>query len=173
MRSNRVIVLLLTAALLGWGLGAQDGQVKIGIIDVQQALISTEEGKKVTADLKRKVRAAEAQIQPKIKLLQETQKELQEMQHVLSKEVLQKKQFDLMEMRTQIENQGQGMEQQLKLDQARLTQPLLQKFAEIIDEIGRSEGFSLILDRQDPGIMYSREALDITDLAVAEFNKKG
>ena len=95
------------------------------------------------------------------------------MQHVLSKEALQKKQFDLMEMKSQIETEGQGLEQQFKRDQARLMQPLLEKFATIVDEIGRKQGFSLILERQDPGIMYSREALDITDLTVAEFNKKG
>ena len=173
MSVNKAMVLVLSAAFLGWGLGAQDGQVKIGVIDVQQALVSTAEGKKVKEDLERKVRAAEAQIQPKIQLLQETQKELQEMQHVLSKEALQKKQFDLMEMKSQIETEGQGLEQQFKLDQARLMQPLLEKFASTIDEIGRTKGFSLILDRQDPGIMYSREVLDITDLAVAEFDKKG
>ena len=72
MRVNKVLVLVLSAALLGWGLGAEDGQVKIGVIDVQQALVSTEEGKKVKEDLERKVRAAEAQIQPKIQRLQET-----------------------------------------------------------------------------------------------------
>ncbi len=95
------------------------------------------------------------------------------MQPVLSKEALQKKQFDLVEQKSQLENEGQGLEQQLKLDQARLMQPLLEKFAKIIDEIGREKGLALILDRQDPGILFSRETLDITDLAVAEFNKKG
>lgn len=172
MRVNKAIVLVISAALLGWGLGAQEGQVKIGVIDVQQALVSTNQGQKAKEDLERKVRAAEAQLQPKIKRLQETQKELQEMQHVLSKDAIQKKQFDLMEMKTQIETEGQGLEQQFKLDQARLMQPLLEKFASIVDEIGRKHGFALILERQNPMIMYSREALDITDLAVAEFNKK-
>ena len=173
MRLNKAIVLLMAAALLGWGLGAQDQPVTIGVIDVQQALVSTEEGKKVKEELERKVRAAESQLQPKIQRLQEMQKELQEMQPVLSKEALQKKQFDLVEQKSQIENEGQGLEQQLKLDQARLMQPLLEKFAKIIDEIGREKGLALILDRQDPGILFSRETLDITDLAVAEFNKKG
>ena len=173
MRLNKAIVLLMAAALLGWGLGAQDQPVTIGVIDVQQALVSTEEGKKVKEELERKVRAAESQLQPKIQRLQEMQKEIQEMQPVLSKEALQKKQFDLVEQKSQIENEGQGLEQQLKLDQARLMQPLLEKFAKIIDEIGREKGFALILDRQDPGILFSRETLDITDLAVAEFNKQG
>jgi len=173
MRLNKAIVLLMAAALLGWGLGAQDQPVTIGVIDVQQALVSTEGGKKVKEELERKVRAAESQLQPKIQRLQEMQKELQEMQPVLSKEALQKKQFDLVEQKSQLENEGQGLEQQLKLDQARLMQPLLEKFAKIIDEIGREKGLALILDRQDPGILFSRETLDITDLAVAEFNKKG
>ena len=173
MRLNKAIVLLMAAALLGWGLGAQDQPVTIGVIDVQQALVSTEGGKKVKEELERKVRAAESQLQPKIQRLQEMQKELQEMQPVLSKEALQKKQFDLVEQKSQLENEGQGLEQQLKLDQARLMQPLLEKFATIIDEIGREKGFALILERRDAGILFARETLDITDLAVAEFNKQG
>ena len=35
------------------------------------------------------------------------------------------------------------------------------------------EGFSLIIQRGAPGVMYTREALDITDLVIENFNKKG
>ena len=111
-------------------------------------------------------------MQPKIEHFQQLQKEMQEMQHVLSKEAMQKRQFDLVELKGQLENESAGLEQQLKLDEVRLTSPLREKFVLVVDEIGRTEGFSLILLRGAPGIMYSREALDITDLVVDVFNKK-
>ena len=108
----------------------------------------------------------------KLPELKQLQKELQEMQHVLSKDAMQKRQFDLVELKGQLENESAGLEQQLKLDEARLTSPLREKFVEVVDEIGRNEGFSLILLRGAPGIMYSREALDITDLVIKTFNSK-
>jgi len=91
---------------------------------------------------------------------------------VLSKEARQKKQFDIVELKSQLETEMQGFQQQIQLDEARLMQPLVEKFQTVVDEIGRSQGYAVIFDRQTPGIMYSREALDITDLAVAEFDKK-
>jgi Skp family chaperone for outer membrane proteins len=97
---------------------------------------------------------------------------MREMQHVLSKDALQQRQFDLVELKGQLENESEGLEQQLKLEEARLSAPLREKFVQVVEEIGRTQGFSLILLRGAPGIMYSREALDITDLVIEAFNKK-
>ena len=173
MRFDRVIVILAVAVLIGWGMGATDDRVKIGVIDLEQATSSTEMGKEVREQLQRKLRAAEAKMQPMIENFQQLQKEMQEMQHVLSKEALQRRQFDLVELKGQLENESAGLKQQLKLEEARLTAPLREKFIAVVDEIGRKQGFSLILLRGAPGIMYSREALDITDLVVEAVNKKG
>ena len=111
-------------------------------------------------------------MQPKVEHFQQLQKEMREMQHVLSKDALQQRQFDLVELKGQLENESAGLEQQLKLDEVRLTAPLREKFVSVVDEIGREQGFSLILLRGAPGIMYSREALDITALVVEAFNEK-
>ena len=134
--------------------------------------MSTEDGRKVQEELQAKAQAAQKQLQPKVQKFQELQAELQEMQHVLSQDALQKKQFDLMEMQGQLENEGRGLEQQLKLDEARLMAPLQEKFVTVVEKIGKEKDFSLILLRGSPGLAYHREALDITALVIEEFNKK-
>ena len=118
------------------------------------------------------LRAAEAKMRPKYERLQQLQKEMQEMQHVLSKEALQSRQFDLVELNGQLENERTGLEQKFKLEQVRLLAPLQDKLQAVVDEIGRKGGFSLILVRAAPSIIYAREALDITDRVVEAFNKK-
>ena len=77
----------------------------------------------------------------------------------------------LLEARGQLENDSRGMEQQVKLDRARLLKPLQDKFVRTVEQVGRDNAFSIIMLRTAPGIMYSREALDITDLVVESFNK--
>ena len=170
MRVDRAIIILALVIFVGWGMGATDPNVKIGMIDLQQLMFSTDEGRDVRAQLERKIRAFEAKLQPRVEHFQQLQQELQEMRHVLSKEAMQKRQFDLVDLKGQLENESAGFQQQLKVDEARLVAPLQEKLLSVVDEIGRREGFSLIIQRGPP-VMYSREALDITDLVIEAVNK--
>ena len=47
------------------------------------------------------------------------------------------------------------------------------KLVEIITDVGKSQGFTLILRRGTPGVLYTREALDVTDLIIQRYNQKG
>ena len=46
------------------------------------------------------------------------------------------------------------------------------QLGEIVEEVGKSKGFTLILRRGTPGVLYSREKLDITDLVIEKYNAK-
>jgi Skp family chaperone for outer membrane proteins len=76
------------------------------------------------------------------------------------------------EVRNQIENKVKEIEGQLKVDKARIQEPLINKLRQIINDTGREQGFTMILQRGAAGLIYTREALDITDLIIAQYNKK-
>jgi len=168
---NKLLAVAAMVASLGWGMAATNDAFKIGVVDMEQAILSTDEGKAVRDELEAKIRDADGQLRPKVQRLQEMQKELEEMQHVLSKDALERRQFDFIEARNQLENDSRGMEQQVKLDRARLLKPLQDKFVSIVEQVGRDNDFSMIMLRTAPGIVYSREALDVTDLVVEKFNQ--
>jgi Skp family chaperone for outer membrane proteins len=75
-------------------------------------------------------------------------------------------------MRNQIQNKMKELEDQLKVDQKRLEGPLTAKLVDIIEEIGKTKGFTMILRRGTPGVLYTREALDITDMVIEKYNSK-
>ena len=91
---------------------------------------------------------------------------------VLSDESLFQKQLDMAEVRNQIENKVKEIEGQLKVDKYRIQEPLINKLREIINETGREQGFTMILQRGAAGVIYTREARDSTDLIIAQYNKK-
>jgi Skp family chaperone for outer membrane proteins len=91
--------------------------------------------------------------------------------YVLSDEALFAKQADLLELRNKIE-QAEGARGPAQDRQGRLGAPLVSKLREIVQEIGKEQGFTIIMDRSTPGLVYTREALDITDSVTARFNKK-
>ena len=173
MLIHRAFVLLALGALLVWGTAAQDEPIKIGIVDIDQAISSTDEGKAAREEFARKQREAEAQMQPLMDRYKGVEEELKAKKFVLSEEALFQKQLDLAEMRNLIQNKIKELEGQLQVDQKRLEGPLTAKLVEIIADVGKTQGFTLILRRGTPGVLYTREALDVTDLIIKRYNQKG
>ena len=172
MNVHATIVALSALALLVVGTAAQDEPIKIGIVDLQQAVSSTEEGKVAREEMARKQREAEAVMAPLYERYKSLEDDLKAKKFVLSDESLFQKQLDLAEVRNQIENKMKEIEGQLKVDQARIQEPLVTKLRTIINETGRDEGFTMIMQRGGAGLIYTREALDITDLIISKYNKK-
>ena len=173
MRASKALLLVGLVATLGWSIAAEDQPMKIGVVDVDQALNSTEEGKAAREEFSRKQREAESEVQPMVDRFRNLQEEIKGKKYVLSEEALFEKQVELAELQNKIDNKLKELEGQLKIDQGRMIAPLRSKLMEIIETIGKEQGFTLILQRDAPGVMYTREALDITDMVVSRFNKKG
>ena len=171
MGKKPILILGLFTVLL-WGTAAQDEPIKIGIVDIDQAISSTDEGKAAREEFARKQREAEAALQPMYERYKELEDELKAKKFVLSDEALFQKQLDLAEMRNQIQNKAKELEGQLQVDQKRLEGPLTVKLVEIINEAGKGAGFTVIMRRGAPGLLYTREALDITDLIIEKYNSK-
>jgi outer membrane protein len=169
---HKAVVLLGLAAILVWGTAAQDEGVKIGVVDIDQAISSTTEGKSAREEFARKQREAEGKVQPMIEKYQALEEELKQKKFVLSDEALFQKQLDLAQMRNEIETKMKELEGQLQLDQKRLEGPLTKKLVDVIESVGKDSGFTMILRRGSPGLLYTREALDITDQVIKKYNQK-
>lgn len=172
MKVHKALVLLAGAALLVLGTAADDGGVKIGVVDIDQAISSTDEGKAAREEFARKQREAQGKVQPMLDRYKALEEELKAKKFVLSDEALFQKQLDQVEMRNEIQSKMKELEGQMQVDQKRLEGPLVAKLGEIIEAIGKEGGFTLIIRRGTPGVLYTREALDITDLVIQRYNKK-
>ena len=53
-----------------------------------------------------------------------------------------------------------------------LTKPLVSKIDKVLEKLADEEGFDLILDIDESSIVYSREGLDLTEMALEELNKE-
>jgi outer membrane protein len=169
---HKAFVLIGLAAILVWGTAASDDGVRIGVVDIDQAISSTTEGKAAREEFARKQRDAESKVQPMIEKYQALEEDLKQKKFVLSDEALFQKQLDLAQMRNEIETKMKELENQLQLDQKRLEGPLTKKLVDVIESVGKEAGFTMILRRGSPGLLYTREALDITDQVIKKYNQK-
>ncbi len=172
MRIEKVILLVAIGLVLGWGVGATDDPVKVGFVDIDQVLATVESGKAARGELERKSREAQSRLAPLAEQLEAMQKELQAKQFVMSEDAVRAKQLDMVELKNRYEQRGKEEEGQFKIDQQRLIGPLLEKLGNVIKEVGRDNNFSAIMRIDAPSLVYAREALDITDLVIKNFNGK-
>jgi outer membrane protein len=163
------VVLLLAPAIRA----AAEEAIKIGVVDIEQALVSTDEGKAAREEITRKNREARAQVEPMMEQRNQLAEELKTKKYVLNDDAQFQRQVQLAELENKIKSKIDELEGQLKIEQGKMLAPLQTKMQSIIEAIGKEQGFTLILARNNPYVMYSREAIDITDLVVARFNKKG
>ena len=159
------------ATALIWGTAAQDEPLKIGIVDLDQAVNSTAEGRAAREELARKQRDAEAKIQPLLERMNEMQEDFKAKRFVVSDEARFQKQLDMVEVQNELESKVKELKGQLQVDEQRLRGPLLTKLGNIIEKVGKENGFTMILRRGAPGLLYSREALDVTDLVIEKYNE--
>jgi outer membrane protein len=172
MRTPLRFVLLAVALLASAGGAHAQDAIRIAVVDIDQAINATDQGKQARDELEKKRKAAEAQLKPMMEKGKAMAEEIQSKRFVLSEEALYQKQLDLAELQNDARARMGELEGQFKVDSERLVGPLRQKLVGIINDIGKDEGFTLILERNTPGVLYSREALDITDLVIERFNKK-
>jgi outer membrane protein len=123
--------------------------------------------------MKRKAREARAEVSPMMEQRKALADELQGKKYVLSDDALFQKQVQLAELENKIKSKMEELDGQLKIEQGKMLAPLETRMRDIIETIGKEKGFTLILQRNNPYLIYSREALDITDMVVARFNQKG
>ncbi|MFP6654620.1 MAG: OmpH family outer membrane protein [Myxococcota bacterium] len=173
MRIKKSALLLVAVSLaLGWGIGATEDPVKIGFVNIDEVLATVESGKAAREELERKSRSAQGRLAPIVEQLQALQKELQDKQFVMSEEAVRSKQLDLVELKNRYDTKVKEEEGQFKVDQQRLIGPLIEKLDAVLKEVGRDNGFSAIMRLDAPSLVYSREALNVTDLVIKKFNGK-
>lgn len=171
MRVYSSIVIAVSLLVLGFGSAASAKDMKIGIVDLDMAVGATTEGKTAREELEKKKREAELELQPMIERYQQLTDEYQKKRVVLSPEKLREMELDITELQSRLEGKQAEVQSRLRVDFERLVGPLREKLARVVDEIGREDGYSMILMKNTPGVMFSDESMDVTELVIKKFNE--
>jgi outer membrane protein len=160
----RSAVFCLAIALFS---SAASAQLKIGVINVQKALVDTDELKKAQADLAKKY-------QPRTDELDKIQKDLENIDAQLNSGKLnQQAAADLQQQGTRKQRDAQRLSDDMQADQEKDRQDILgrmsQKMQDVINKLAEDKGLDLIVEASQT--LYSKPALDLTADATAAYNK--
>jgi outer membrane protein len=168
----RIPLLAAALAALVSAAPARAAEVKLGYVDLQRALNEIEEGKTAKASLKR-------EFDQKQKLLDEKQAEFNRLRgefekqaSVLAEGPRKERQEDLDRRFLDLQSTFAQLQKELSERERDLTRGIFDKMGVIIRETAEAEGFTVVLERNDSGLLYAPAALDLTNELIRKYNAR-
>jgi outer membrane protein len=171
MRSaSKWIILTIVAFFWGAGSGYCADVAKIGVVEFQRLFENSDAGKEIKAQITTQGKKMEAELKEKGAEIEEIKKRLERESLVMSKEMREEKEREFRIKINDIKTLQKKYEVELQGYQKKLMSGLQSETLEIIDEMGKSGGYLLIMDKR--GVLYSPTTIDITDEVIKQYNAR-
>ncbi|NVM20631.1 MAG: OmpH family outer membrane protein [Desulfobacterales bacterium] len=167
----RTIFLTLTLCLFavsGIAFGAE--VAKIGVIDFQRIIDTSNAGKRSAVEIKSQGKKMEQILKGKEAKVEEIKKSLEQKVLVMSREAREEKERSLRIKTNDLRSLRKRYMDVLKDLNLKLSNRIKKDVFEIVERIGKQEGYLLILERRVGGVVYAPNAIDITDKVIQAYN---
>ncbi len=164
MRTASVIfVLVMIVASLP--AAAQDGgeTIKVAVVDMGRVVMESELGKASQARFEEFYQGKLNELQQEGQALERERTTLENQRSVLSEQAFTERRNALQQKVLSFQQKQDAADREVQRLQQEETGRFIQQVIPIIQEIGRERGYTLILDRNDDGLLFFDSSIDLTD----------
>lgn len=169
---------LLIGVMMGSGVGlaraaeTPQAALKIGYVDMQRAIQSTTAGKKAKETLESEFNKKKKELEKKEADIKKMNEDFEKKKLVLSDDVKEKKAGELrVEMMKYQELVGKS-QLEIQKKERDLTLPIVKKLKDILDDVAKKEGYTMVLEKSEQNVLYAVKEIDLTDRLIKDFEKK-
>ncbi len=157
---------------------------KLAIVDFQKALNSVEEGKAAKAKLKKEFDDKQKDLDARKVRLDKLQGEIEGLQKQMQSGLLkQDQQAQIIDKGRKLEGDfrkqleeftdlGKKHQQEIGEKEMKATQDILGRLKGLVQDIGRQEAFTLVLEQSASGLVYASTYTDVTEKLIQAYNSK-
>ena len=146
-------------------------QMKVAVVDVQRAVMQTEDGLRAQSLLKKLFDSRQQELNKKQADMQKQKEDIDKQSKVLSQAALQKKVDDWQKQMVELQTTFVEYNKELEKKQKELTDPIFERVLGAIKRIAGQDSYDLIVDRAT--VAFSRGDLDLTDRVIQVSNGGG
>lgn len=166
------LVILVTLIILAVGSvkSAMAEDMKIGLVDFQQALNDVEEGKRAKTQLKSQFESKQIALNAKQEGLKRLKDEIEAKRAALSADAMRQKEAEYRDQFLDLQKTLAQFRQEMATREAELTQGIVVRLKKTVDSIGRSEGYTIIFEKSQDTVLYASSATDLTAKVISAYN---
>jgi outer membrane protein len=142
-------------------LGAE--QFKFAYVDMQRALNYCEAGKEAKKQMTLEVEKIQKLFAAKQKEVEKLKEDLEKRSSVMSEAVRKEKERDYQTKLRDIQRMQRDTEDEIRAKDRELTEKILKKLADIIRKLGEERRYTMVLEKNQPAVIYVSAGLDITE----------
>lgn len=163
-----IIMALMIAVLASSGLAQQI--IKIGVVNSQEVLEKSAEGKRVLAQLQDKDKRNQAELSRRDQEIQELQTRLNTQRLTLTPEALRNLSTDLQRKQTERQRFFEDAGREMNELAERLFQRIQNELLPIIEQMGKENGMDVIFDLGKSGAIYFSPSIEITQDVIQRYD---
>ena len=165
---KRIVLLTIAALFLASPVLAQ----KIAYVDLQRALNMSTAGQKARDEISGKFEGYQSELASRQEELQKLKEDLEKQSILLSEDARAQKERDFQRKLKDFQRYAKDVEEELQQKDAFHTRHILEELQKIINDIGKKEGYTVILERTESSVLYGDANVDITDQVIDIMNSK-
>jgi outer membrane protein len=143
---------------------------KVGVINIQEAILSTAEGKKAMGDLQKKYQPRQAELQRLQQDIQALNDQLQKQSTTLSDDEQRRLSRELEEKQKLFKRQSEDFNTDAGADRDEAIRRIGQKMVGVIKDYAQQNGYALVVDGAQIPVYYASTDIELTDLIVKRYD---
>jgi outer membrane protein len=170
MRNRVAIFIMMLGLFLGPVLAWGQGGGKVGVINLQQAIADTQEGRKAFTDIQTKYQPRQQDLQRQQQEIQALQEQLQKQAATLSDEERVRLSRELEEKQKLFKRAQEDATAEYQADNQDALRRLGRKMVQIINDYAQQNGYSLILEEAQVQPYFLTRDVDLTEVIAKRYD---
>lgn len=171
-RLNALLGLCLFGATLLPLRTAQADSFKVAVVDLQRALQETEDGRAAKAQLQSLFKKRQQALDKQQTKLKNMKADIEKQKSVLSRPALQQRLEAYQKSFIDLQTKYGDFQRELAQKEGVFTKGILESMQSILRRIGQAEGYDLVLERNEGGVIWAPSHYDLTDRLIQTYNKE-
>ena len=151
---------------------ARAADMKVGYVDLQKALNLSSAGKAAKEKMKAKFKDYDADVQKKQDELKRLKEDLEKQAMLLSAEARAAKERDYQQKVKDYQRLTKDIQEELQQTDADFTRKILEEIFKVVQQVGKQEGYTLILEKTESSILYASDGIDMTERVIQLFDRQ-
>jgi len=146
---------------------------KIGVINIQGAIISTKDGQKAAGEIQSRFTPKKAELDKRQGEIGQLQDQLNRGRNTLSEEAQQKLVREIDQKTKSLNSDTEDARSELDQEQQKLMGALFSRIQVVLDKYAKDNGYTLILDISSPQtpVMFASNSIDVTREIIELYDK--
>jgi outer membrane protein len=167
---KRIVPLAAVLALAAGPALSQSATTKIGVIDVQRIVQESAVGKESLARVQKLQQTKQDELAKRQKELRDLEQKLADQGKSLSEESAEKLNKDYQAKALDLKRFQDDATRELEDAQRKELKALEERIMPVITSVGKEQGYTLIFNKFQSGLLHADESVDLTDAVITKFN---